>query len=189
MLSAAEVVFSRHGYHRTSVDQIVRAAGRSKGAAYFHFGSKLDIFDALLRSMAKKLQGRVRAAMEDHDDPAARLDAALSTVLALFAANGRLARMVLVELQGQSETPNRAMGHIRAGMIDLISEEIAAAMRAGAAPPADPELLASIWYGAINDFVIDRLRTGRPIDPHDSDQLQATLLTSIGVSNGTQQLR
>lgn len=48
LLDAAAVVFARHGYHGTSVDQVAEAAGYTKGAVYSNFSSKQDMFLALM---------------------------------------------------------------------------------------------------------------------------------------------
>lgn len=48
LLDAAAAVFSRRGYRAASVDEIAREAGFSKGAVYWHFASKEDLFFALL---------------------------------------------------------------------------------------------------------------------------------------------
>ena len=43
LLDAATALFDERGYHATSVDAIVSAAGVTKGAFYHHFGGKEDI--------------------------------------------------------------------------------------------------------------------------------------------------
>jgi AcrR family transcriptional regulator len=48
LLEAAMEVFAQHGYRDASVDQIAERAGYSKGAIYFHFSGKDDLFFALL---------------------------------------------------------------------------------------------------------------------------------------------
>jgi AcrR family transcriptional regulator len=48
LLAAARAVFSARGYAGATVDEIVAAAGMSKGAFYTHFGAKEEIFFALL---------------------------------------------------------------------------------------------------------------------------------------------
>lgn len=48
ILEGALGCFARQGYHATTVDQIALAAGLSKGSLYWHFGSKEEIFLALL---------------------------------------------------------------------------------------------------------------------------------------------
>jgi AcrR family transcriptional regulator len=47
LLEAAAQVFAQHGYRDASVDEIAERAGYSKGAIYFHFSSKEDLFFAL----------------------------------------------------------------------------------------------------------------------------------------------
>lgn len=47
ILQSAEILFARKGYHGTSMDDIVRDSGLSKGAIYWYFKSKQDIFLAL----------------------------------------------------------------------------------------------------------------------------------------------
>src|SRR3954471_23906747 len=48
LLQAALEVFAERGYTGASVDQIAERAGYSKGALYWHFPSKDDVFFALL---------------------------------------------------------------------------------------------------------------------------------------------
>ena len=49
MLDAALSLFSTKGYARSSVSEIARAAGLSKGAVYLYFPSKHDILLGLVR--------------------------------------------------------------------------------------------------------------------------------------------
>src|ERR1700689_2070183 len=48
LLQAAMEVFAQRGYRDASVDEIAERAGYSKGAIYFHFSGKDDLFFALL---------------------------------------------------------------------------------------------------------------------------------------------
>jgi TetR/AcrR family acrAB operon transcriptional repressor len=48
ILDAAADLFSHFGYDKTTVDDIARQAGVSKGAIYLHFSSKDALFEALL---------------------------------------------------------------------------------------------------------------------------------------------
>jgi AcrR family transcriptional regulator len=60
LLEAAEQLLAERGYHATSVDHVVRAAGLSKGAFYWNFDSKEELFLALLE---ERLDTRARALM------------------------------------------------------------------------------------------------------------------------------
>jgi AcrR family transcriptional regulator len=48
LLEAAMEIFAQRGYRDASVDEIAERAGYSKGAIYFHFAGKDDLFFALL---------------------------------------------------------------------------------------------------------------------------------------------
>jgi len=48
LLDAAETLFGDRGIHQTSLDEIARAAGLTKGAIYANFGSKKDLIAAIL---------------------------------------------------------------------------------------------------------------------------------------------
>jgi AcrR family transcriptional regulator len=48
LLSAAAEVFSSRGYHQASIDDVAELAGYSKGAVYWHFAGKDDLFLALI---------------------------------------------------------------------------------------------------------------------------------------------
>lgn len=48
ILDAAERVFHAQGVARTSLAQIAAAAGVTRGAIYWHFANKADLFDAMM---------------------------------------------------------------------------------------------------------------------------------------------
>ena len=47
VLDAAMGVFARHGYHKSSTQQIADAAGMSKGMVFHYFGSKQALYEVL----------------------------------------------------------------------------------------------------------------------------------------------
>jgi TetR/AcrR family acrAB operon transcriptional repressor len=56
ILTAAAKLIAHYGYDKTTVDDIARAAGISKGAVYLHWKSKDALFEALLiREMVRML--------------------------------------------------------------------------------------------------------------------------------------
>lgn len=54
LLEAAERVFRRQGYQRATLDSIAAEAGFTKGAVYWHFRSKEDLFIQLLGEGLKR---------------------------------------------------------------------------------------------------------------------------------------
>jgi AcrR family transcriptional regulator len=51
LLGAARKLFGESGYGDTSTDEIVAAAGVTKGALYHHFGGKEDLFRAIVEQV------------------------------------------------------------------------------------------------------------------------------------------
>jgi TetR/AcrR family acrAB operon transcriptional repressor len=63
LLDAAERVFRRRGVGHTSLAEVADAAGVTRGAIYWHFKDKADLFQALV----KRVEMPMNAAMEEMD--------------------------------------------------------------------------------------------------------------------------
>lgn len=64
VLDAAATVFAQRGFSASTVDEIAEAAGVSKGAVYYSFASKDDLFLALLDERVGQRVGAMRATPE-----------------------------------------------------------------------------------------------------------------------------
>jgi len=64
LLAAAEELFGQRSYNRTSVADICAKAGMATGSFYAHFGSKAEIFAAVVRGINKDLRTAMKAALE-----------------------------------------------------------------------------------------------------------------------------
>jgi AcrR family transcriptional regulator len=67
LLRAAEELFGERSYHRTTVAGICARAGMATGSFYSHFGSKAEIFAAVVRAINTDLRGSMKAALEHAD--------------------------------------------------------------------------------------------------------------------------
>jgi AcrR family transcriptional regulator len=59
ILEAAARAFAAHGYENASLNQILEEAEISKGAAYYYFDDKADLFLTTLRHYVEKLQAEL----------------------------------------------------------------------------------------------------------------------------------
>ena len=69
LVEAARRLFAADGYQATSLDDVVRAAGVTKGALYHHFEGKPDLFRAVYELEQRRLaeaEMRAYAAESDH---------------------------------------------------------------------------------------------------------------------------
>ena len=66
ILRAARGVFIEKGYLAARVEDVAARAGLSKGAVYFYFTSKRDLFMALVQEEHENTYGFLEEAEEDH---------------------------------------------------------------------------------------------------------------------------
>lgn len=64
LLDAAEQLFLARGVSRTSLQDIATAAGTTRGAVYWHFQDKADLFNAMLQRVTLPLEQALHAAAE-----------------------------------------------------------------------------------------------------------------------------
>lgn len=68
IIDATRTLFVRHGYRRTSMDDIAREAGVAKATLYLHFNGKVAIFAMMLDRCQAEVESRAIAA-ETSDAP------------------------------------------------------------------------------------------------------------------------
>ncbi len=59
LIAAARPLFAEHGYAAVGTEQIVRAAGLTRGALYHHFADKRDLFEAVYEAVEADLAARI----------------------------------------------------------------------------------------------------------------------------------
>ncbi len=153
ILDAALRVFSRKGYRDASVDEIASESGTSKGGVYFHFPSKDVIYLQLLDRTVARLKTKIEAAMDQHDHPIAKADAALLAVLRTFDKHAALARFFMVETLGAGRQFQRRLAETRAEFAAIIRLHLDAAVDQGIIEPLDTEVAAQAWFGALYEVI------------------------------------
>ncbi|TWF93803.1 TetR/AcrR family transcriptional regulator [Saccharopolyspora dendranthemae] len=87
LLAVATRLFAEQGFEATSVQQIVDAAGVTKGAMYHYFGSKDDLLYEIYARVLRDQQARLDVAADSDSPVRERLHSAASDVVATTAAN------------------------------------------------------------------------------------------------------
>ena len=147
LLDTATAAFAEHGYHTTSVADIVDRVGVGKGVFYWYFESKEALFLEVLARAQDDLRG-AQGAPTDDPDPLRRLELGIRSSLTWLEAN----RGVLVIFQ-LAATDDRFVGVLRAGeaaMADELAGHLKEAIVAGRIPDGDPQVLAYAVLGAID---------------------------------------
>lgn len=94
LLDTAEHVFSERGVSRTSLAEIATAAGVTRGAVYWHFKNKADLFEAMMeRAVLPMEQMNERIGDSTLDDPLGYIKASAMGVLSRLASDERMQRV------------------------------------------------------------------------------------------------
>ncbi len=103
LLLAAKKLFSERGYHETRIDDIVAEAGLSKGAFYFYFKSKEDIFRELVLDMSKRMIGLLKSWVDKDLGVEEILRGHIAEFLQEFYKDRHIAYIFLFQLAGTND--------------------------------------------------------------------------------------
>ncbi|QDB79418.1 TetR/AcrR family transcriptional regulator [Georgenia wutianyii] len=151
-VSEARALFAREGYAAVPPARIVEAVGRTKGALYHHFGSKLGLFRAVVEQVQREVGARVAAAAEQHTDPWDQLVAGCEAFVAA-GADPDVRRIMLVDapaVLGWAEW--RAMDEASSGR--LLAEVLTELVEEGTLEPQPVEPLVRLLSGAMNEAAL-----------------------------------
>src|SRR4051812_26875279 len=68
LIDTARDLFTENGYGPTSIEDVVRKAGVTRGALYHHFDGKLGLFRAVFEGLEKNCSELIRAGAEGAKD-------------------------------------------------------------------------------------------------------------------------
>jgi len=94
LLDAAERVFEQRGVSRTSLNHIAEAAGVTRGAVYWHFKDKADLFNAMMERVTLPLESELAGVYQAPGDPIDALVTRLLHSFAQIAADARTQRVL-----------------------------------------------------------------------------------------------
>src|SRR3954447_19363244 len=86
LIAAGRALFAERGFADTSTEELVRAAGVTRGALYHHFRDKRDLFEAVYEDVEQSLVAEIASSVTTATDPLEVLrqgaDASLTACLA-----------------------------------------------------------------------------------------------------------
>ncbi|WP_036593537.1 TetR family transcriptional regulator [Ottowia thiooxydans] len=178
LLDAAEHVFLQRGVSRTSLNDIAQAAGVTRGALYWHFKDKADLFNAMLERVTLPLECMLPDVTGD--DPIAALRQGLKHALRQIVRDEQTRRVLEIATLMVEHTPE--LGAIRERHLQTQREHVLcqhsalenASQQLGVALPAPAEQLAHGMHAMVHGLVFSWL-----LDP--SFDLEATGLNALDV--------
>jgi len=167
ILDAAEHVFSARGVSHTSLEDIAKAAGVTRGAIYWHFRNKSELFTAMVDRVSLPIEAIVdRSADDQAADPLVLLKAAAVAALKRTATDPQCQRVFdivthkceyLEEMAGVRER----ISHIKCNCVARTEKAIRNAIKRGLLPKNLDARLAAVGLdamisGLISNWLADR---------------------------------
>jgi AcrR family transcriptional regulator len=171
MLDAAVEMFSRNGYHETSMDAIAAEAEISKPMLYLYYGSKDELFGACLNRELGRFIEAVRAEVDLKQSPK---DLLRSTILSFmtYIDENRASWIVLYQQATSSQMYSHTVREGRERIIDLVARLLTSGTR-NAQPDTDFHMTAVALVGA-GEAVATRVSSGEA-DVNDATELLINL--------------
>ncbi len=157
MLDAAVEMFSRNGYHETSMDAIAAEAQISKPMLYLYYGSKEELFGACLDRELTRFIDVVRADIDFDQNPKDMLRNTIRAFLEYIDAN-RASWIVLYTQATSSQAFAHTVREGRERIVELVSRLLQAGTR-HPEPDADFDMTAVALVGA-GEAIATQVSTG-----------------------------
>ena len=185
ILDAAERLFAEQGYDATSLNQVGTVAGVSRGTPGYFFGSKADLYQAVLdRSFAEVREavreGRARA-LASNESWETILAGAVSDYFDFLAARPNFVRLIEREALSGHLLPHDA-SHLSAGQEALAA--ISAELGLDDTPSGEAsQLLLSIislcWFHLIHSRTVAPAVGVRLEDPDDLERRKRHVISLV----------
>lgn len=161
IMAAAKKVFSRKGFHATTIADIAKEAGLAYGSIYWYFDSKDDLFHALMAVEEQTLRAHVAAAVgaSTESDGATPFRIAVRATLEFFEADKATAKLLFRDAYALGDKFERHLGGIYERFIDDIETFIVVAQRRGRVVIAPPRMVAYTLAALIGQLAHRRLST------------------------------
>lgn len=158
ILRAAETCFTERGYHGTTVDDIAERCGLSKGAIYWHFPGKRELFLALFDQYREMLVEVRRSAAATASAPDG-----LRSILrhAIFGLTDVVSLVELVlEYMAHASRDEELRARFRLMYEDLEAiavEQVERGVKDGAFRDVDPETVARVLTSFADGLLMQKI--------------------------------
>jgi len=183
LIAAARRLFTERGYEEVGTEEIVRAAGVTRGALYHHFGGKASLLDAVyarIEAESTERVARVVLGSELHSP----LDAMKAGIEAFLeeCLEPELRQIALHDAPAVLGWERwREIG--AANGLGLIEASLGAAIEAGEIRPLPVQQTAHLLMGALDEAAMVLARDERPQARAEVTEVLVTLLEGFAVGN------
>ncbi len=176
LISAARGLFGERGYAEVGTEEIVRAAGVTRGALYHHFGGKQDLLEAVYEEIEAETTQQVATVVlgSQMTSPLAAMRAGIEVFLE-SCSEQEVQRIVLHDAPAVLGW-ERWREIAAANGLGLIEASLIAAIDAGEIRPLPVRAMAHLLLGALDEAA---MLIARSEDPEERAEVTAVLLALL----------
>jgi AcrR family transcriptional regulator len=154
LIAAARPLFAARGFGSVGTEEIVRAAGVTRGALYHQFDDKTELFAAVFEMVEAELTQRIDEVVSNAGtaDPVELMKIGAATWM-LACTEPEVHRIVLVEAPAVLGYQRWREVGLRYGL-GLVQSLLGYAMELGAIRPQPTEPLAHVLIGALDEAAL-----------------------------------
>jgi TetR/AcrR family acrAB operon transcriptional repressor len=163
ILDEAERVFSERGVSRTSLNDIAEAASVTRGAIYWHFRDKAELFCEMVARVTMPMEGAPCQINPAQDaDPLAGVRAMLTGILERTSGDAQARRVFHIvfnkcEYVDEMQPVWQRLREMQAGCLDRLGQGLAAAIARGQLPQTLDARATAIGLHAMVNGLISKL--------------------------------
>jgi AcrR family transcriptional regulator len=152
LVTAARSLFGERGYASVGTEEIVRAAGVTRGALYHQFRDKADLFAAVAEQVEAEIVNRVAEGAATAADPVEELRTGMRLFLDA-CADPEVERIILLDAPAVLgwEAWRDLAGRYGLGLVQIVLQN---AVDAGAITPQPVVPLAHVLIGALDECAL-----------------------------------
>lgn len=175
ILQAAQRLFARQGFEKTTTRQLAQAAGVAEGTIFRHFENKKAILMAVVTQGWVELLTDLLTELSEMGSYKA-VAQVMRRRLANLNHNGDLLRVCFMEAQFHPDLRDRIQTEVITKMIDVVEAFIQTGIDRGIYRPLNPKIIAQVFLGM---FMITGFSQDTLMAPNASPQTRLETAETI----------
>jgi len=173
-------LFATHGYDGTSVREIAEAAGVTKPVLYYHFGSKEQLYVAMIEECYERFIGHIEQATRSKRPFRERLRELVAAHFDYFVHEENTARMLyMVAFAPQKSSPRVDLSKLEQPHLDLLAGVIRDGIQTGEVRAVPALGAAVLLLGMLNIHMMALVVVGDRPTTEDVDQIVSTFADGV----------
>ncbi len=188
IIKAANKLFVKKGFHKTSISEIAKESGLTTGTLYNYIRQKEDVLFLLHEEIQKKVKEQIDLGIRQGTDIQSKAENIFKNFIDLINKNRETCRLIFLEAASQTKISLKVLLNREFEIIEKIQALISEGVKQKIFHVKSPRLAASIihfliFYQSLNDWDIRRLKMT------DSDITKYVLLCIYRILGFEEKLR